>query len=64
MDKYATRFDKLEWLFESCGHTHVNVNVLTELVNWVGEDDFNKFYEHHCRVWGIKSPEELLEETN
>jgi hypothetical protein len=53
----------MEWLIESCGYSHVNVNVLTELVNWMGEDDFNEFYEFHCRAWGIKSPEELSEEV-
>ena len=55
----TTRFEKMEWLFESCGEHHVNNNVLPELVNWMGHDEFNKFYQHHCRVWGIKSPEEL-----
>lgn len=59
----TTRFDKMEWLIESCGYSHVNINVLTELVNWMGEDDFNEFYEFHCRAWGIKSPEELSEEV-
>jgi hypothetical protein len=29
---------------------------LTELVGWLEEDDFNEFFEYHCRVWSIKSP--------
>ncbi len=29
---------------------------LTELVGWLEEDDFNKFFEHHCRVWNIETP--------
>jgi hypothetical protein len=59
MKPITTRFEKMEWLFESCGEKHVMDNVLPELVNWMGHDEFSKFYEFHCRVWGIKSAEEL-----
>lgn len=58
----TTRFEKMEWLFESCADKHVYNNVLPELVTWMGEDLFNKFYKHHCRNWDIKSPEELSKE--
>jgi len=60
----TTRFEKMEWLYESCGEKHVINNVLPELINWIGHDDFNKFYERHCSLWDIKSPEELNELIN
>lgn len=64
MTTYTTRFDKLEWIKESCTEKHVKEMFLTELVGWLSEDDFNEFYEHHCRVWSIKTPEELDEDES
>jgi hypothetical protein len=29
---------------------------LTELVGWLEEDDFNEFFEYHCRLWNIETP--------
>lgn len=57
--KDTNRSEKLDWLFESCSKEHMEKYFLTELVNWMGEDDFDKFYEWHCRNWDICSPEEL-----
>lgn len=57
--KDTNRFEKMDWLNESCSKEHMEKYFLTELVNWMGENDFNEFYERHCRNWEICSPEEL-----
>ena len=56
MTTYTTRFDKLEWIKENCSEKHVREMFLTELVGWLEADDFNEFFEHHCRVWNIETP--------
>ena len=53
------RFDKLEWLRETTTEEFQTDTLVDEMVRWMGEDDFNKFYETLCRHWDIKSPEEL-----
>jgi len=56
------RYDKIEWLKESCSHDFFENHLMNEMVRWMGEDDFGKFYDHLCGCWGIaKSPEELEE---
>ena len=55
----TNRFEKMEWLQESCTPDHITHQLLPELVNWLGENDFNEFFERHCRLWDIKCPEEL-----
>ena len=56
------RFDKMEFLKETCNEEILNHNLLNELVSWMGEDDFSKFYEHFCSCWDIcRSHEELTE---
>jgi hypothetical protein len=52
----TNRFDKLEWIKENCTEKHVKEMFLTELVSWLSEDDFNEFFEHHCRLWNIETP--------
>jgi hypothetical protein len=53
---HTNRFNKLVWLKENCTETHIRDMFLTELVGWLEEDDFNKFFEWHCRVWNIETP--------
>ena len=53
----TTRFEKVEWLRENTTETHIRDMFLTELVSWLGEDNFNEFFEYHCRVWNIETPE-------
>jgi hypothetical protein len=52
----TNRFDKLEWLKENLFEQHIKSSFLTELVAWLSEDDFDEFFEHHCRMWDIKTP--------
>ena len=56
MTTYTTRHDKLEWLRDNLSEEHMNEMFLTELVSWMGEDDFNKFFEHHTSCWQIETP--------
>lgn len=56
------RHEKLEWLYETCATSFLQNNLIQEMVTWMGEDEFDKFYEHLCRNWEIaRSPEELAE---
>lgn len=49
------RFDKLEWLRETCGDQFMTKDLVDELVRWMGEDDFEKFYDKVlCGQWQIK----------
>ena len=57
-----TRFDKMDFLKETCNEEIMNHNFLNEMVSWMGEDDFSKFYDHFCNCWDIcRSYEELDE---
>ena len=57
MPQRSTRFDKLNWLLDNCSTEFIEDCIfLTELVGWLDEDEFNKFHEHICRNWDIKSP--------
>ncbi len=56
------RFEKMEFLTETTTvdcHTRV---LLEELISWMGEDDFSKFYDDFCSNWDIsRSYDELNE---
>ena len=54
------RYEKLEWLKETCSQDFVENQLMDAMVQWMGEDDFNEFYDHLCRNWEIpRSPNEL-----
>ena len=53
------RFEKLDWLRETTTEEFQTETLVDEMTRWMGEDDFNKFYECLCRHCEIKSPEEL-----
>ena len=48
-----TRQHKLEWLQETCSQEFINKVLLQEMVRWMGEDNFEQFYDHLCRNWNI-----------
>jgi len=56
------RLEKLAWLEETCSEGFISNILITEMVRWMGEEDFNEFYEHLCSHWDIKTPEELDKE--
>lgn len=53
------RFEKLEWLEQTCSEEFVKETLVQEMVRWMGEDDFEAFYDHLCRHWEIKREEEV-----
>ena len=58
-----TRFEKMEYLFETCSEEFIkDCTVLQEMVRWMYEDDFNKFFTRLCSQWEIQDPEEEKEE--
>jgi hypothetical protein len=72
------RFDRLQWLRESCTEEFVNTTIVDEMVNWtisqqltlskmplrMGEDDFNDFYDHLCSNWNLAKDFKTLLEYN
>jgi hypothetical protein len=56
------RYDKLEWLEQTCSEKFMKEEFVLEMVRWMGEDDFGKFYDHLCGCWGIARNSEELEE--
>ena len=56
------RYDKLEWLEQTCSEKFMKEEFVLAMVRWMGEDDFDKFYDHLCRNWEIaRNPGELEE---
>lgn len=61
----TSRYDKLEYLLEVCSSEHIKeCTFLNELVQWMGENDFDEFFKRHCSLWNIKTPAELEHEMN
>ena len=62
------RYEKLEWLEQTCSEKFMKEEFVLELVGWMGESGFEEFYDHLCRNWDIKREEdvdtELKEEDN
>ena len=49
-----TRFEKMEYLFQTCSEKFIkDCTVLQEMVRWMYEDDFNKFFTRLCHLWNI-----------
>ena len=56
------RYEKLDWLEQTCTEKFMKEEFVLEMVRWMGEDEFEEFYSHLCRNWQIAgSPEELEE---
>lgn len=54
------RFEKIQYLLETCSQDFLNKHLLNELVAWMGEDDFDQFFSKLCSNWGIaETPEQL-----
>ena len=48
------RFDKMEWLQETCSAEFKTDTLLHELVLWMGENGFERFYDKFCGDYCIK----------
>lgn len=56
------RFEKVEFLQETTTVELHTATLLTELISWMPEQDFSKFYDDFCSNWDIcRSHEELNE---
>lgn len=57
--KESDRFEKMEYMQETCCSDFLECHLMDEMVRWMGEEDFDKFFKHLCRNWDIKTPQEL-----
>jgi hypothetical protein len=55
----SDRFEKIEYLHETCSSDFLEGHLMNEMVQWMGEKDFNEFFKHISRNWSIKTPQEL-----
>ena len=58
------RYEKLEWLEQTCSEKFMKEEFVLELVGWMGEDEFEAFYDHLCRNWEIARNAEEIEEID
>jgi hypothetical protein len=47
------RFEKIEWLKETCSKDFIENDLLTNIVMWMSEEEFNMFYDSLCRNFDI-----------
>jgi hypothetical protein len=59
-----TRFEKLEYLRENCSENFIKTCLLREMVAWMSEEDFGKFFYNLCSNWMIENPEDTEDEMN
>ena len=53
-----SRFDKMDFINETTAISRKQI--IEEMVSWMGEDDFSRFYDHLCSNWDVcRSQEEL-----
>lgn len=57
--KNTNRWEKLEYLEESCKKEFMEKTFLEEAIRWMGEKEFDEFFKHLCRHWEIMTPPEL-----
>ena len=43
----------MEWLEQTTSQEFMQETLVQEMVRWMGEDDFEAFYDHLCRCWDI-----------
>jgi len=54
------RHEKLEFLLETCSENFIkDCTVIRSMIDWMGEDDFNEFFDKLCRDWQIMNQEQL-----
>lgn len=52
------RFEKLEYLVETCSDEFIKEHLINSLVQWMSEKEFNEFFEFLCNNWDIKQPKD------
>ena len=58
------RYEKLEWLEQTCSEKFMKEEFVLAMVSWMGEDEFEAFYDHLCRNWDIARNAEEIEEID
>jgi|VirMetMinimDraft_7_1064189.scaffolds.fasta_scaffold00064_35 hypothetical protein len=54
----TSRFEKVQWLCETCSASFIQQNLISEMTSWFEEDDFDKFFDHLTTCWEIETPPE------
>jgi hypothetical protein len=60
----TTKWEKLEYLRETCTSGFLNDHLVNELLKFMNEFEFNEFFKHLQRNWAIKTAPELDYEMN
>jgi hypothetical protein len=61
--RMSDRHEKLDFLMETASPEFKD-NLINELINFIHEDDMDKFFKHLRKTWCIKTPPELDYEMN
>ena len=59
----SDRWEKLDFLMETASPEFKD-QLVQEMVMWMGEDDYNEFFNHLRRNWGVRTPQELEYDMN
>jgi hypothetical protein len=59
----SNRWEKLDFLMETAS-SEFKDQLVQEMVRWMGEDDYNEFFNHLRRNWGVLTKPELEYEMN
>lgn len=57
--KYSDKYEKLEFLKDSCTAEFLKEHLLNEIMKYIFEYQFNEIFDHLRRNWEIKTPQEL-----
>jgi hypothetical protein len=60
----TSRFQKMEYLLETCSEDFIKNHLLDEMVLHMGEEVFDSFFRKLKQNWGIMTPPELDYEMN
>lgn len=60
----SDRWDKLEYLQETCNSDFLENHLMREMVRWMGEAEFDAFFRHLCQTWSIMTPPEMNHAMN
>ena len=56
--RMSDRHEKLDFLMETASPEFKD-NLINELINFIHEDDMDKFFKHIRKTWGYLTPPEL-----
>lgn len=62
--KKSTRWEKLDFMKETCSQDFYNNHLMYEMARFMGEKDFDKFFKQVAHHWDILTPPELEHQWN